>query len=201
MDNRAIELYDLNDSMIVMAERMTSTVLETALRRLGALVSYHRDIEILLVGGAAGMMTGVLPGARTTTDCDVMVYMPEDALAAVESAAGRVAEELGLADRWLNSDAQIRRDVLPDGWERRKVMVGVFGILHVDAASRPDLIAMKVLAGRTQDLEDLASLRPRQDELDFVAMYLAGLESKGTSREQIEDARLVLSTLEAHDED
>lgn len=184
-----------------MNEHLTNSAIEAAFRRLGELVAYHREIEILLVGGAAGMVTGVLPAGRTTTDCDVMVYMPQEALAAVEAAAGQVADEMGLAARWLNSDVQLRRDALPDGWDSRRVLVGMYGHVCVFAISRPDLIAMKVLAGRSQDLEDLAAMRPRQDELDFVDAYLTGLDAKGTRQEQIEDARLILSTLEAHDED
>lgn len=184
-----------------MNEHLTNSTIEAAFRRLGELVAYHREIEILLVGGAAGMVSGVLPAGRTTADCDVMMYLPEEALAPVETAAGQVADEMGLASRWLNSDVQIRRDALPEGWKARRILVGVYGLLRIFAVSRPDLIAMKVLAGRAQDLEDLAALKPRRDELDFVDAYLTGLDAKGTHQEQIEDARLVLSTLEAHDED
>ncbi len=184
-----------------MSEHLTNSTIEAAFRRLGELVAYHREIEILLVGGAAGMVTGVLPAGRTTTDCDVMVYMPEESLAAVETAAGQVAEEMGLATHWLNSDVQLRRDALPDGWDSRRVFVGLYGQVGVYAISRPDLIAMKVLAGRPQDLEDLAAMRPRQEEHDFVGAYLERLEAKGTRREQIDDAKMILSTLEAHDED
>lgn len=184
-----------------MNEHLTNSTIEAAFRRLGELVDYHRDIEILLVGGAAGMVTGVLPAGRTTTDCDVMVYLPKEALAAVETAASQVADEMELAAHWLNSDVQLRRDALPDDWQSRRVLVGVYGQLGIYAVSRPDLIAMKVLAGRPQDLEDLATMKPRQDELDFVDAYLTGLVAKGTRREQIEDARLVLSTLDAHNED
>ncbi len=186
---------------MAMNEPLTSPIIEAAFRRLGELVDYHCEIEILLVGGAAGMVTGVLPAARTTTDCDVMVYLPEEALAVVESAADKVADEMGLAVHWLNSDVQVRRDALPDAWRSRRVAVGVYGRLAVYAVSRPDLIAMKVLAGRPQDLEDLAAMKPRQDELDFVSVYLDGLDAKGTRPEQLDDARLVLSALEAHDED
>lgn len=200
LDDSGRILYNLTDSS-TMSEHLTNSAIEAAFRRLGELVAYHREIEILLVGGAAGMVTGVLPAGRTTTDCDVMVYLPEEALAAVETAAGQVAAEMGLASHWLNSDVQLRRDALPDGWHSRRIFVGMYGQVGVYAISRPDLIAMKVLAGRPQDLEDLAAMKPRQDELDLVDTYLSGLHTKGTCREQIEDAKLVLSTLDAHDED
>ncbi len=38
-----------------MADPMNTSTVERALRRLGEVVEYHREIEILLVGGAAGM--------------------------------------------------------------------------------------------------------------------------------------------------
>jgi hypothetical protein len=108
---------------------------------------------------------------------------------------------MGLSPKWLNSDVQMRRDVLPDGWERRKMLVGVFGRLRVFAASRPDLIAMKVLAGRDQDIDDLQAMRIRSDEVESVTGYLDSLESKGTTREQIDDARTLLGSLEAQEHD
>lgn len=178
---------------------MNTTTIEDALRRLGELVVYHADIELLLVGGAAGMLTSVLPRHRTTADCDVMVCSPDRALAVVELAAERVAEELELSGRWFNSDVQIRIDTLPDGWERRRVLVGTFGRLRVFAARRPDLIAMKVIAGRAQDLEDLAAMRVRQDDVEFVRAHLATLKDKGTAPDQIDEAVSLLDSLEVHE--
>ncbi len=70
-----------------MLARMDISTLEKALRRLGEVLGDCRDIEMLVVGGAAGMITGLLPPSRVTTDCDIMAYMPEDALAQVELAA------------------------------------------------------------------------------------------------------------------
>jgi len=176
----------------------TSTV-EKALAALGRRFSYHTDVDVLLVGGAAGMLTGVLPASRITADCDVMAYAPESAMTAVEHAAAEVAAELGLASNWFNSDVQIRRDALPEDWRTRRVMVGTWGSLRVFAASRIDLMAMKVLAGRPQDLEDVRSMRPRSEDLDFVRRYLDRLLETGTSPEQVADARIVLESLEPSD--
>ncbi|MFZ4575111.1 MAG: DUF6036 family nucleotidyltransferase [Phycisphaerales bacterium] len=178
---------------------MDTTTVEHALTRLGERFSYHSQVELLLVGGAACMLTGLLPPSRTTSDCDVMAYTPESAMGAVESAAEEVAKELGLARTWLNSNVQLRRDALPDGWESRRVWVGTWGRLRVFAASRVDLIAMKVLAGRAQDLEDIRSMKPRPDDVEFVRRYLDELPAKGTSPTQITDARELLTSLEVHD--
>lgn len=178
---------------------MHTSIVEQALRRLGERLVYHCDIEILLVGGAAGMVTGVFAPNRVTTDCDVVVYIPPDAMSAVELAAGEVAEEMSLASTWLNSEAQIRLDALPDGWETRKILVGTYGRLRVSAASRPDLIAMKVLAGRDQDIEDLQAMRIRRDDVEFVSEYLDSLDSKGTRPDQVEEARTLLESLKVHE--
>ena len=161
---------------------MSTSDVEHALHRLGDAVASAADIELFLVGGAAGMLTGLLPAARITTDCDVMDYSPADSMVRVELAAERVADELGLPKRWLNSDAQIRIDTLPSGWKKRRVLVGTFGPLRVFAASRPDLIAMKILAGRAQDLEDLQALKVRSDDAEFVRGHLATLATRARVR-------------------
>ena len=175
---------------------MNASAVEQALSTLGKRFSYHTEVELLLVGGAAGMLTGLLPPARTTIDCDVMVYVPEDAMGAVELAAAQVAGELGLGETWLNSNVQLRRDALPDDWETRRILIGRWGRLRVFAVSRIDLIAMKVLAGRPQDLEDIHSMKPRRDDVEFVRRYLDGLPAKGTMLNEIDEARELLESLE-----
>lgn len=183
-----------------MATPLPTPLLEQALRQLGESLELPQDVSILLVGGAAGMMTGLLSVDRVTTDCDVMLYLPPEAMAAVEYAATSVANTLKLPDNWLNSDVQLRRDALPEGWDQRKVWVCTHGQLTVWAASRPDLIAMKVLAGRDQDLEDLSDMRVRPDDVAFVQSYLRGLAAKGTPPDQIADAQALLASLEIHDD-
>lgn len=127
------------------------------------------------------------------------VCIPAAALPVVEAAADLVAAEFQLPPRWFNSDVQLRRDALPDEWEKRKVPVGIYGRLQVFALSRPDLIAMKVLAGRPQDLEDLRAIIVRLDDVEFVRAYLNALSKKGTRRDQINDARALLESLEVYE--
>jgi hypothetical protein len=175
---------------------MDTSTIESALTRLGHALPKDLHAEILLVGGAAAMLTGLLPASRTTIDCDVMHCRPDGQLREIERAAEAIASDLGLPERWLNGDVTLRIDALPDGWSERKVYVGTYGQLMIHAVSRPDFIAMKVLAGRPQDLEDLDQLKVRADEIEFVRTYLSTLKPKGTSPEQIDDALALLNSLE-----
>jgi hypothetical protein len=179
-----------------MSQHMNTKVVEQALRRVGEVLEFDRPVELLLVGGAAAMVTGVLPSKRVTTDCDVMVCVPPEAMPSVERAAESVAAEMQLAPNWLNSDVQIRLDALPSGWQTRKIFVGMYESLTVYAASRPDLIAMKVLAGREQDIEDLLTMSMRDDEREFVLKYLDGLAQVGTHPDQIHEAHELLKSVE-----
>lgn len=172
-------------------------LIEKVLKALGQrLEDLPYDVEILVVGAVAGVVVGVFDPDRATLDCDVMDYKPADALGAVELAADEVGKELNLPPDWFNSKVQIRRDALPDGWEGRKVWLGTFGKLTVWAASRPDMIAMKVFAGREQDLADLIVAKVQSDEAEFVRQHLQTLPQKGTPADQIEDAIDVLDNLE-----
>jgi hypothetical protein len=178
-----------------MNQRMNATVIERALQRVGEVVEYHAEVEVLLVGGAAAMLTNLLAPNRTTVECDVMVYQPESAMAAAE----RVAAEQGLVANWLNSDVQMLVGRLPEGWRARRVFVGEFGKLRVWAANRLDLLAMKVIAGRAQDVEDIRAMRMRADEAPFVRGYVESLRGKEMEGSSIEDALELLDALELHE--
>lgn len=90
-----------------------------ALRATGLGVEWSGDIEILLVGGVAAMLTGQLPAGRVTQDCDIMVFSPKEAQNVVLNVARGVAETNGLPENWLNCQA-MGFNVLPDGWLSRR---------------------------------------------------------------------------------
>jgi len=198
--NHILDLFDIHSysffntimKVAMMKFALSSVLLRTALARVGALLTGDNDIEILVVGGAAGLLTGVLPPSRTTMDCDVMVYLPANAWHAVEEASHRVGRELGLSTSWLNGVAQLRIDSLPERWQERRVHVGDFDSLRVYAISRLDLIAMKFLAHRAQDLEDLQSLRAIQAEIQFARVFVNGLRGSRTPRQEIDEALEIL---------
>jgi hypothetical protein len=147
-----------------------------ALARLGQKLRIGRDVEILLVGGAAGVLIGALPAAWTTADVDVIhCHLPADR-DAVLSAGADAGRELSLSGSWLSEDVGLYAWTLPDGWRERRILVGTFGSLKVYAASRLDLIAMKFIAHRERDLQHLALMKPVDEELEFCRNYLAQLE-------------------------
>lgn len=180
-----------------MAGLLTASHLDEAFAALGAMFTWPQEVEILIVGGAAGMITGALRPDRTTGDCDVMRYEPAAVWTTLEAAAERVARQLGLPPKWLNSDVQLRADALPKGWQARRIWAGTYGRVTVYAISRRDLIAMKFLAHRPVDLEDLTSLVVGREELDFVDQYLRDLSAVGTSLAEIDEAREYVSAWRA----
>lgn len=107
----------------------------------------------------------------------------------VEVTAREVAHDLGLFPEWFNSMVQIRRDSLPEGWMRRRIFLCGASPLSIYAASRIDLLAMKVLAGRKQDIEDIEAMKPRADDLEFLNDFFKGLHARGTPEDQILKAR------------
>jgi hypothetical protein len=183
----------------VSRQPLQATLLQTALRATADALSYPSPVEIVLVGGAAGMLTGLLPAHRTTQDCDVMVYAPAQAWHAVETAAASVARRLRLSPTWLNGDVQMLVRRLPQGWESRRISIARYGRapgeMIVFAVGRLDLIAMKFIAGRVQDREDLASLNVSRDDASFVRAYLASLQSRGEHTDHIKSAIDLLESM------
>ncbi|MGE5830902.1 MAG: DUF6036 family nucleotidyltransferase [Micromonosporaceae bacterium] len=104
--------------------------------------------EIFLVGGAA--MALAYDARRATRDLDA-VFQPKDA---VYAAAVAVAAEYSLPDDWLNDAV---KGFLPgDDPQARPVLET--DNLRVDVASPQYLLAMKLLAARDTDIDDIVVL-------------------------------------------
>jgi hypothetical protein len=177
-----------------MADRLNASDLDRAIELLCARFEWHANVEILVVGGAAGMMTGLLHRERTTGDCDVINYIPAEAWHRVELIADQVGIELELPVGWFNSHVQIRSDSLPGGWADRRVLVYQGPRLSVYAASRIDLIAMKFLAHRPQDLVDLTELKVTVADEAFVRSSLLAARQSGSHAGEISEAMDVLNS-------
>lgn len=146
-----------------------------ALAAMGEHLRVDHSAEMLIVGGAAGVLTGALPPWWITADVDVIHFRLAQDREAALVAAEEAARVLSLPPSWLSEDVGLYAWTLPDGWEERRVWVGSFGQLHVYAVSRFDLIAMKFIAHREGDLEHLAQMNVAPAELEFVRSYLDAL--------------------------
>lgn len=142
-------------------------------------------VDLLLVGGVAGMLAGELEPARTTIDCDVIAVRPDHRWEAVLRAAGHIADEFELAETWLNQDSRMYAWMLPLGWDKRAERVVQQKGVTVRRVSRIDLICLKVMGTphRPVDREDLQQLKPTTEELEFVVRHLDRLEQESLNQE------------------
>lgn len=129
------------------------TAIEEAFRRLGDRLARRGVIaDIYVFGGAA--MALAYDARRATRDIDA-VFKPHGIV--LQEARG-VADELGLPGWWLNEQASAY--VAPGGDPSAPHVFDHPG-LRVAAASPEHLLAMKVLAGRRRDSDDIQFLIQR----------------------------------------
>lgn len=124
--------------------------LERAFAALGErLVRRGVVADLFIVGGAA--MALAYDATRVTRDVDAM-FVPHGVV--IEESRA-VADELGLPPWWLNEQASVYVSGKDDPGKRR-----VFDHpgLRVMAASPHHIFAMKALAARTRDVDDLRTL-------------------------------------------
>ena len=138
--------------------------LERAFTALGErLVRRGVVADIFIVGGAA--MALAYDATRVTRDVDSL-FVPHGV---VLDEARNVAHDLGLPPWWLNEQASVYISGKEDPGKRR-----VFDHpgLRVTAASPRHIFAMKALAARTRDIDDLRLLA------DMI-----GIDSAATARQ------------------
>ena len=154
-------------------------------------------IEILLIGGAAGMLSGQLSAHRVTQDCDVVNFRPEESQKAVLDAALQFAHKKGLPETWLSTQA-MDLNILPDGWYSRRVHIASFDKLSIYAVSRLDLLAMKFYANRPQDRQDIIEMKPSSEEIDYIRKYLNMLRvpSRQADLDQVVSAFQLVDAME-----
>ena len=124
--------------------------LERAFTVLGDRLA-RRDVvaDLFVVGGAA--MALAYDATRVTRDVDAM-FVPHGVV--VEESRA-VAEELGLPPWWLNEQASVYVSGKEDPGKRR---VFDHPNLRIMVASPEHIFAMKALAARARDVDDLRSL-------------------------------------------
>lgn len=125
-------------------------VIEDAFRRLGdRLARRGLTADVYVIGGAA--MALAYDARRATRDIDA-VFQPHGA---VLEEARAVATELGLPSWWLNEQAS---SYVARGEDTNAPRVFDHPGLRVSAASPEHLLAMKVLAARRRDADDIRHL-------------------------------------------
>lgn len=124
--------------------------LERAFTALGERLA-RRDViaDLFVVGGAA--MALAYDANRVTRDVDA-TFVPHGI---VLDEARAVATELGLPPWWLNEQASVYVSGNDDPGKRR---VFDHPNLRIMVASPEHIFAMKVLAARTRDIDDLRHL-------------------------------------------
>jgi len=178
---------------------LTRQTILNAFAAVGRALRINRDVEILIVGSAAGILTGELPQDWATGDVDLIwCHLPFDRDEVLDTAAA-VTIPLGLTAGWLNDFSGLFRWNLPVGWEQRRVRIGVFDHLIVSAVSRIDLITMKFLSRRSQDRDQLTAMRVRQEELVQVVAALDALEQEYPEHKSaLDQSRYIISVWSPH---
>ena len=124
--------------------------IEDAFRRLGDRLARRGVVADLYVFGGAAMALAY-DARRATRDIDA-VFQPHGV---VVEEANAVAVELGLPNWWLNEQASV---YVARGEDTNAPRVFDHPGLRVWAASPEHLLAMKVLAARRRDADDIRFL-------------------------------------------
>src|SRR6266480_6355919 len=143
---------------------MQAHEIEHYLAELGAALESQgisKPVRLLLIGGAYMMLLANAP--RTTDDIDICwLEEGEDfhkARLALRDAVQAIASRYRLPPNWFNYLTQMLiydKITMPKGklWRR-------YGPLHVYAPPKEYIFALKILAGRDQDVADCRILLPQ----------------------------------------
>lgn len=122
--------------------------------------------QIYIVGGAA--MSLAFDRERTTRDVDARIDTGHSRLV---EAVRKVGRRHGLGDTWLNDQATT---AIPRAADRRAETLYSSPHLTVTGASARHLLAMKLLAGRNKDREDVVVLAKHlklKESADAIRIY------------------------------
>ncbi|MEZ4513364.1 MAG: nucleotidyltransferase [Chloroflexota bacterium] len=142
----------------------------------GVFASFQKhEVKYLVIGGIAAVLYGV---PRATFDLDILIEAtPQNAQRLLEalidarlgtailtSVEDLLAHEITIFKDRIRVDVQTFTPGIrfEDAWGKRAAMIYAGQEFYV--VSREDLIASKLAAGRSVDLEDVRLLRLRQDD-------------------------------------
>jgi hypothetical protein len=114
--------------------------------------------DLVVVGGAAMILH--FGASRATRDIDVLVLKGN--ATELREAAKAIAQDYNLPEDWLNDGVKGFASILPPDFHQRLSPLN-FSLQHLRlyALGRPEQVAMKIVALREQDLEDLELLLPQ----------------------------------------
>lgn len=193
-------ITDICIVLLVMLRNLDQHLVIKAIRKTGEYLierGIAEPIPIIIAGGVAALLGQYLSQSRTTGDCDVLNDVDDDTWAVLQEAVAKVASDLNLPKAWLNRESRIYQNCFALGWEERAVAVGRFGPLDVRIVSRKDLIASKIVSAiiRQYDYEDLRSIKPTLQELDFASDHLDRLEAEDLDAKCYDNERAILESL------
>jgi len=106
---------------------------------------------------------------RATRDIDVLPLRGDPY--ALRRAVAAVAQQHNFPLDWVSDAVKGFADILPPDFYHRLVALDLpFTNLRVYVLGRPDLVAMKVVSLREQDLEDLELLLPQMSDADKAVL-------------------------------
>ena len=119
--------------------------------------------DVVLVGGAAMILH--FGASRATRDIDALILRGN--WRKLHKAAKSVAQEHNLPEDWINDAVKGFADILPPDFYIRLMLLDFpFQRLHLYVLGRPEQAAMKIVALREEDLEDLELLLPGMSDVD-----------------------------------
>lgn len=119
--------------------------------------------DVILIGGAAMILH--YGSRRATHDIDILLVRGN--AADLRQAIRAVASQHGLPENWINEAAKGFADILPRDFYHRLIPLDLaYRYLRLYVVGRPEQVAMKIVALREQDMEDLELLFPSMSETD-----------------------------------
>jgi len=116
------------------------------------------SFDIILIGGAAMILH--FGASRTTRDVDVLIL--RGSLSELRQAIKAVADEREFPEDWMSDAAKGFADIfLSDFYHRLVPLDFEFRHIRLYALGLPEQVALKIIALREQDLEDLELLFPK----------------------------------------
>lgn len=119
--------------------------------------------DIIILGGAAMILH--FRADRATRDIDMLLLRGD--INELRQTTRKIAREYNLPENWMSDAAKGFAIILPsDFYHRLSLLEFPFYNLNLYALGIPEQVAMKIIALREQDLEDLELLIPLMSEDD-----------------------------------